>query len=180
VFATLLPRWQKIADDYRELTARQQTEKNQCYDALNHESAAWQKKADIPAEYIATLTTQIPAAPLQGADPQLAIYWSGLMALLVAALVARSAQVSEAMFQSAAQVRQRLALTVLGLLPRRMGVTARKATLGEPRWVRRTLVAAELYLAAVLALLLVFSLLDRQFFDHFLANPLAAYSQKFW
>ncbi len=28
VFATLLPRWQKVADDYRELTDRLQTEKS--------------------------------------------------------------------------------------------------------------------------------------------------------
>ncbi len=35
VFATLLPRWQKVADDYRELTDRLQTEKSACYEALN-------------------------------------------------------------------------------------------------------------------------------------------------
>jgi hypothetical protein len=180
ILATLLPRWQKTADDYRELTNRLQTEKSQCYEALNHESAAWQRKAEIPADYIASLTTRKIPVQYRGADPTLAIYWCGLLALMIAALVARAALVSESVFQTAAQVRQRLALTILAFLPRRSDYKSRENPLREPHWIRRTLLAAELYLAALVLLLTVLSLVDHQFFGHLLANPLAACSQKFW
>ncbi len=180
VFATLLPRWQKVADDYRELTDRLQTEKSACYEALNHESATWKRKAEIPADYIATLTTTQTTIQLRGADPKTAIYWSGLLALIAATLVARRAHVSEAVFQTAAQVRQRLAVTIIGFLPRRPEQFVRGNAGREPRWIRRLLLSAELYLAAIVLVLTVLSLADHQFFNHLLANPLAACSQKFW
>jgi hypothetical protein len=180
VFATLLPRWQKVADDYRELTDRLQTEKNACYDALNHESATWKRKAEIPADYLATLTTTQTTVQLRGADPKTAIYWSGFLALIAAVLVARHAQVSEAVFQTAAQVRQRLAVTIIGFLPRRPDYLARVNSGREPRWIRRLLLAAELYLAVIVLALMVLSLADHQFFNHLIANPLTACSQKFW
>ena len=180
VIASLLPRWQKAADDYHELTDRLLKEKNECYTALNHESAAWQRKAQIPADYLATVMVEQTTVQSQGADPRLAMLWSASVAVAVAGLVAQRAEVSEAMFQTAAQVRQRLSLTVLGFLPRKLNYTTREIVCREPRWIRRTLLAAELYLAALVVMLLVLSLLDRQFLGHLMANPLAACSQKFW
>ena len=180
VLASLLPRWQKAADDYHELTDRLLKEKNECYTALNQESVAWKQKAQIPADYLATVMIEQTTVQSQGADPRLAMLWSSLLAIAVAGLVARRAEVSEAMFQTAAQVRQRLSLTVLGFLPRKLNYAVRETVRREPRWIRRTLLAAELYLAALVVMLLVLSLLDRQFLGHLMANPLAACSQKFW
>jgi hypothetical protein len=180
VLTTLRPRWQKTADEYRELTAQLQDEKNQCYEALNNQSAAWQRKAQIPADYIATLTMpRVPVKPL-GADPRTAIYWCGLLAVVAAALIAGGARGSKAVFRTAAEVRQRLALTILGFLPPRLSLASRARPPGEPRWIGRTLLAAELYLLAVVVLLTVMAVLDHQFCGQFLANPLAACSQKFF
>jgi hypothetical protein len=179
VFARLLPGWQTTADQYHELSNRLQSEQSVCYQDLNTESAVWQRKAQIPADYIATLTVPRPSAAAMGADPRWAITWCSLLALLAASLVARGAQVSEAVFRTAAEVRQRLAVSILGFLPQSTGA-GRVKTPGEPRWVGRTLLAAELCLLAAVAVLAAVSIIDRQFFTHLLSNPLAACSQKFW
>jgi hypothetical protein len=180
VFAKLMPRWQKAASEYRELSDQLQAEKSHCYDALNHESAAWQQKANVPVDYIAKLSVPQVLTINHGADPRLALYWCGLLAIIVGALVASCAKVPEAVFQTAAQVRQRLTLTILGFLPRRVDSSSRQTSVRESRWIRRTLLTAELYLASLVVALAVLSLLDHQFFGHLLANPLAACSQKFW
>ncbi len=95
-------------------------------------------------------------------------------------MVVRTAQVPEAVFTTAAQVRQRLAVTIIGFLPRRAEYVVRENSRREPKWIRRMLLAAELYLVAIVLVLTVLSLADHQFFGHLLANPLAACSQKFW
>ncbi|HTQ39560.1 MAG TPA: hypothetical protein VMJ32_11055 [Pirellulales bacterium] len=186
VFAQLLPVWQNTAEQYHELTTRLQSQQDVCYQALNTESTAWQRKAQIPANYLATLTVPKPAPaiesrpPMVGADPRLAIWWCGVLAIGVAALVARRAQVSEAVFRTASEVRQRLALTILGFLPQNSLARTSQHPPSEPRWIGRTLIAAELCLLVLAAVLAAMSISDRQFFTHFLANPLAACSQKFW
>jgi hypothetical protein len=186
IFTMLLPEWKSTADQYRELTARLQNEKGICYQALNTESAAWQRKAQIPVDYLATLKVpnpviiSSPTTTMIGASPQLAIYWCGALAFIAAALVARSARVSEAVFNTAAEVGQRLAISILGFLPTRPASAARENRGREPRWIARTLLLAELSLVAMVAMLTIVSLMDQQFFNHLLANPLAACSQKFF
>jgi hypothetical protein len=94
--------------------------------------------------------------------------------------MARGARISEAAFRTAADVRQRLDVTVLGLLPTATHVSPREQPLREPRRVGRAVMAAELCLAAAVTFLVVTAILDRQFFHDLMANPLAACSQRFW
>jgi hypothetical protein len=180
VLAALQPCWEKTAHEYHELTERLQAQKSQCYCALDTESDAWQRKAEIPTRYIAAVMTgRFASAPI-GANARTAIYCSGLLAIVLGLLVAQGARVPEAVFRSVAEVRQRLGISLLGMLPARTAAQASERPISEARWVSRVLLAAELSLLAVVVLLTVLSLADGHFFNQLLANPLAACSQKFF
>ncbi len=127
---------------------------------------------------IAMLPDTLPQPP--GANPRTAISFSGMLALLAGALVARRARRDEPVFRSAAEVRQTLDLPVLGVIPFEPDQSPKESPICEPRWVRRSVLAAELWVAAAVLLVAVCAAIDSQFLVQLLADPLAACSQKFW
>ena len=118
--------------------------------------------------------------PQAKANPKSAILLCGIFSLLVGFAAGSAARNSEAAFESAAEVRQQLGLTVLGLLPLAPGQKPREHADFEPHWIGRIVIGSELLLTAVVAVLIVAAVTDRQFLHALLANPLAACSQKWW
>ncbi len=121
-----------------------------------------------------------PVAVSSGARPWRTIPWCGLVALVLGLIVASKAVISEPVFRAAAAVRQALDLPVLGILSRGPAQLPREQPQREPRWVRRTVLSAELWLAAIVLLLAATAWADQQFWRELIADPLAACSRKFF
>ncbi len=115
-----------------------------------------------------------------GARPWRTIPWCGLVAVVLGLIVASKAVISEPVFRAAAAVRQALDLPVLGILSRGPAQLPREQPQSEPRWVRRTVLSAELWLVAIVLLLAATAWADQQFWRELIADPLAACSKKFF
>jgi hypothetical protein len=146
--------------------------------AKERECAARQQQQKAEAENIAAITTspEIRSSALAATT----IYLSGLVSISIGLVIASFARVTEATFRTAADVRQKLGLTVLGFISRRPGETPEEKPRIEPHWVSRFVLVAGVVVAASIACLVAASLLDPHFCHSLLENPLAACSQKFW
>ena len=114
------------------------------------------------------------------ADPRRTILWCGGLAAVLGLIVAKRAGVTEPVFRAASAVRQMLGLPVLGILSRGPSQQPREQPQLEPRWVRSTVLSAELWIAAVVLLLAATALADQQFWRDLLSDPLAACSRRFF
>jgi hypothetical protein len=166
---------------YRRLSSRLTSEKDACYTALDRESSAWQRKAEFAVTQAKKVAAELPVIPGRGgANLQMSIIYCGLLSLIVGFAVASAAGINEAAFNSAAQVRQILGLPVLGAISWISGQKPREQPLREAIWVRRSVLAAELILAACIVSLAISSIADHRFFLNLLADPFKACSLKFW
>ena len=193
-------RWSTEDSQFHELAEHLNAAKEKYRTALEQEETARQKHAEaasavaafvmppapVPATAAATApepTFEIapePVAELSGARPWRTIPWCGLAAAVLGLIVARQAVVSEPVFRAAAAVRQAMELPVLGLLSRGPSRLPREQPQREPQWVRRTVLSAELWLAAIVLLLAATAWVDQQFWRDLIADPLAACSKKFF
>jgi hypothetical protein len=169
--------WHLADEKYGELTGRVAATEEAYKQALDHEKTARREFDGLSARTAAAPTVVATAG---GANPRLAIYLSGLVAIAAGVLVARWSRVSESTFQTAAEVRQSLGVTVLGVIPRDPHVEPRERPKRELKWVRRTVMGAELFLTAAVVMLALSAFADRQFLFDLIADPLAACSSKFW
>jgi hypothetical protein len=169
--------WHEADEMYRELMGKVAAAEDAYKQALNHEKTE-RREFDRLAASAATAPMVVTTAG--GANPRLTIYLSGLVAIAAGVMVARWSRVSEATFQTAAEVRQSLGVTVLGVIPRDPHVEPRERPRRELKWVRRTVVGAELFLTAAVVMLVLTAVADRQFLFDLIADPLAACSSKFW
>ncbi len=157
-----------------ELTAAKQK-----YEAAKErELAANQRQHAAEVEHV---TAAGAAANNRGsASVAATIYLSGLCSIAIGLAIALFARVKETTFRSAAEVRQKLGLTVLGFMSRGQGEAPQEKPRREPRWVSRSVLAAELVVAASIVCLIAAAIFDHNFIHSLLENPLAACSQKFW
>ncbi len=193
-------RWSTEDSQFHDLAKQLTAAKERYRSALEQEEAARQKHAEAAAAVAAfdlppapePATAPAPAAaptfeiaPEPVAEPSAArpwrtIPWCGLVAVVLGLIVASKAVISEPVFRAAAAVRQALELPVLGILSRGPSQVPREQPQREPRWVRRTVLSAELWLLAIVVLLAATAWLDQQFWRDLIANPLAACSKKFF
>jgi capsular polysaccharide biosynthesis protein len=164
-----------------EETAQREYQRN-----LAAEAAAWDRQSQAVTEGIHLLQkgASKPIKPAiisddAGANVSHAIIFSLIWALIVASMVARRACINEKTYETPAEVRQSLELPVLGMLPVNPHA-AREQPRREPRWVKRVVVSSEAWLAGIVVLLAVVSLLDTQFLHDLIADPLSACSKRFW
>jgi hypothetical protein len=118
--------------------------------------------------------------PTGQANPKVAILWCGIASLILGMVFGWNAKYAAAVFRSAAEVRQQLGLSVLGLLSLPPGQTPRERPVAESPWIGRLVTTSELLLVAMIACLAVAAATDRQFCHALMANPLSACSQKWW
>lgn len=189
-------RWSTEDSQFHELTEHLNAAKEEYRSALEQEETARQKHAEAasavaavvlpPAPEPATVPAAAPAAAPEevaepsGARPWRTIPWCGVVAVVLGLIVAGKAVVSEPVFRAAAAVRQALELPVLGLLSRGPAQLPREQPQREPQWVRRTVLSAELWLAAIVLLLAATGWADQQFWRDLIVDPLAACSRKFF
>ncbi len=170
-------RWREAEDQYRNLL-QEVTKAEQSYHAalLNEQT----ERRDAEKAASEPKVVQVVLASSGGANPQLSIYLCGIIAIAVALIVSRHAQLREPIFQTAAEVRQSLGTAVLGVIPRDPYILPREQPKQESKWVHRTVLAAEVILAVAVLLLVISSLVDTQFFLDLITDPLGACSNKFW
>jgi hypothetical protein len=174
--AEIAERWRTAEAEFRKLSDRADSAQRKYRAAVEQEKAAWKSNREI-AEKPVTVTAGLPKVR---ANPKSTILLCGIFSILVGFAAGSGARNSDAVFASAAEVRQQLGLTVLGLLPLAPGQRPRERAVSEPHWIGRIVVGSELLLTAVVAVLVVAAVTDRHFFQALLANPLAACSQKWW
>ncbi len=187
-------RWSTENSQFHDLAKQLTAAKEKYRSALKQEEAARKQHAEAAAavaafalppapEPAAAPTFEIapePVAERNGARPWRTIPWCGLVAVVLGLIVASKAVISEPVFRAAAAVRQALDLPVLGILSRGPSQLPREQPQSEPRWVRRTVLTAELLLVAIVLLLAATAWADQQFWRELLADPLAACSRKFF
>ncbi len=170
-------RWRTAEAEFRKLSNRADSAQRKYRAAVEQEKAAWKSNREITENPINVAAAPTPKVR---ANPKSTILLCGIFSLLVGFAAGSGARNSEAVFESAAEVRQQLGLTVLGLLPLAPSQQPRERAVSEPHWIGRIVVGSELLLTAVVAVLIVAAVTDRHFFHALLANPLAACSQKWW
>jgi hypothetical protein len=173
----------QIADRYRELQRQVTDAQQKCRAALDRQNSAWQRKVQRAsdkaiADHTAALQAQTPSigdGPLRAT-----ILWCGLLAVTIGVFVCANATASEKVFQTAADVRQHLELTVLGLLPQGVTPAPRDRPCREPNWVKHCIRSSEFCLLALAAGIAILCISDVQFFTKFLADPVAAVGEQLW
>jgi hypothetical protein len=176
--AALLAAQRETEARYHKLAEFANVTQEKYNQAVQRESAARRRQQEAEAANLAALSA--PPESRGSANARTTIYLCSLLAIAAGIVVSSRARVTERTFRAAAEVRQKLGLTVLGFLSWRPNESAREKPLAEPRWVRRTVLAAELVLAAAVVCIAATAFADKQFFHELLGNPLAACSQKFW
>jgi hypothetical protein len=169
--------WQETESEYRALLKEVGVAEKAYHAAQKAENSDRQTYERLAAATQAAPTKLVTAG---GANPPMAIFLSGLIAVAVGILVARYARIPEATFHTAAEVRQSLGVAVLGVLPREAHLQPRERPRHESKWVRRTVTMAELSLVAAVAVIAVAAVADRQFLFDLIVDPLSACSNKFW
>jgi hypothetical protein len=169
-------RWRTAEAEFRKLSGRADSAQRKYRAAVEQEKAAWKSNREIAEKPV----TVIAGPPKVRANPKSTILLCGMFSILVGFAAGSGARNPEAVFESAADVRQQLGLTVLGLLPLAPGQQPRERAVSEPHWIGRMVVGSELLLTAIVAVLIVAAVTDRHFFHALLTNPLAACSQKWW
>jgi hypothetical protein len=169
--------WRAAETEFKKLAERAESAQQKYREAVEKENAAL--KSGKSSLEVPVIVINVPK-PVARANPKKSIIWCGIASLAIGIFVALNARKSEAVFHTAAEVRQRLGLTILGLLPLAAGQSPRERPVSEPRWIGRIVAASELSLVAVVAILVVAAATDRHFFHALLANPLSACSQKWW
>ena len=174
-------------DQFRALSEQVTSAQTECQSAMSLQNSAWRKKTQAELDHAAALAARSAADKLAatqlasgGANLRHSLLASALLALACGLVVAIFARPSEPIFRSAAQIRQQLGLTILGLIPFSPFQSAHEKPRRQPRWIRRSILFAELCVAAIVLLLAVTALADKHFLNNLLANPLAACSQKFF
>src|SRR4029079_18755557 len=112
-------------------------------DAIKHETAALKLCADGLEKPVAAGNFQKPTGQ---ANPKGAILWCGIASLILGIVFGWNAKYAEAVFHSAAEVRQQLGLSVLGLLSLSPGQTPRERLVAESPWIGRLVTTSELLL----------------------------------
>jgi hypothetical protein len=173
----------QISYRYLELQSHVTAAHRECRTALDRQNEAWQRKVQLVADQaIADQTAKLRAqTPVVDDGPLRAtILWCSLFAITIGVFVGANASVSEKVFETAADVRQQLGLTVLGLLPPSLTRTNHDQPRRQPNWVRHSVRSAEFCLLALAVGLAAVCLSDQQFFTKFLGDPVAAISEKLW
>jgi hypothetical protein len=168
---------------YRELQRQLMAAQQKCLTALDQQNSSWQRKVQLTANRaIAQRTTQLAAQSQKhiGAPLPETILWFGALAIAIGAIVGIKATASELAFKAAADVRQALDLTILGLLPSRPDRVQRDIPRRESRWVTLCIRSAEFSLLAVVVAIAILAASDQQFFTKFMADPVTACNEKFW
>jgi len=173
----------QTGDRYRELRSQVTAAQQMCRTALDRQNQAWQRKVQLTADHAiadqtAMLRKQMPSigdGPLRAT-----ILWCSLLAITIGVFVCANAGICEKVFETAADVRQQLGLTVLGLLPPGLTGTPCDQPRRQPNWVKHCIRSAEFCLLALAIGLAVFCFFDQQFFTKFLADPVAAIGDKLW
>jgi hypothetical protein len=173
-----------VDDRHRALQNQVADAQQKCRAALDRQNDAWQHKLRIASDKAiadqtaATLRAQQPS--IDDGPLRATILWCSLLAVTIGVFVCANASVTERVFETAADLRQQLGLTVLGLLTAAPNRTPRDRPRREPNWIRHSIRSAEFCLLALAAALTVLCLSDQQFFTKLLADPVAAISQKLW
>jgi hypothetical protein len=168
---------QQFKLDFRRLEEKVSAAHLKYLTALAGVDAARQKRLKSLESKLAVSNLERPPG---AANPTLTFLICGLLAVASGVAAARSARKPEPVFRNAAEVRQKLELTVLGILPFKSHQSPREQPFDEPRWIGRLVFASEVCLVAMVAVLIVSASADRHFFRELLANPLSACSQKWW
>jgi hypothetical protein len=175
---------ERQADDlYYTLQSQVTAAQQMCRIALDRQNEAWQRKVQLVADQAIADQTAMLRAQMPTIDDgplRATILWCSLLAITIGIFVCANASVNEKVFETAADVRQQLGLTVLGLLPPGSTAAPRDQPRRQPTWVNRCIRSAEFGLLALAVVLVVLCLSDQQFFTKFLADPVAAISQKLW
>jgi hypothetical protein len=172
----------QIEDRYHQLQSQVTQAQQKCLAALNRSGDAWQRKIQLISDKAVadrTAALRIQTSSLGDGPLRATILWCSLLAMIVGAFVCASATANEQVFETAADVRQNLGLTVLGLLPRLAPVPSDQPR-REPSWVKHCIRASEFCLLALALGIAVLCVSDSQFFTKFLADPVAAVGQKLW
>jgi len=171
-----------VDDRYRTLQSQVMAAQQMCRTALDRQNDAWQRKVQSVADQaIAEQTAILRAqAPGVGGPLRVTILWCTLLAITIGIYVCANASVTEKVFETAADVRQQLGLTVLGLLPSRLTRTPQDQPHRQPNWVKHCIRSAEFCLLALAIGLTILCLSDQQFCAKCLADPVAAISEKLW
>lgn len=106
-------RWHVAEAEFRKLSNRADSAQRKYRATVEQEKAAWKSNREIAEKPV----TVIAGPPKIRANPKSTILLCGIFSILVGFAAGSGARNSEAVFESAAEVRQQLGLTVLGLLP---------------------------------------------------------------
>jgi hypothetical protein len=169
--------WQAEAAEYQKLAKRAERAQQQYCDTAKQETAALKSCTEVLEKPLVVANLQ---APIGQANPKATILWCGIASLILGMVFGWNAKYAEAVFHSAAEVRQQLGLSVLGLLSLSPGQTPRERPVAESPWIGRLVTTSELLLVAMIACLAVTAATDRQFWHALILNPLSACSQKWW
>ena len=173
----------QLTDDrYYDLQSQVTAAQQMCRTALDRQNDTWQRKVQFTAD---RAIAQRTAAALRAQTPstddgplRATILWCSLLGITLGAFVCANASAAEKVFGSAADVRQRLGLTVLGLLPPDPNQVSRERR--EPGWVKHCIRSSELCLLILVAAIAILAITDQQFFTKLLADPVAAVGEKLW
>jgi hypothetical protein len=174
--AALPTKWHDDETKARELANREKASLDKYRRAQVRERTLQNRQSDAQATLAVAMAAPTPV--FNGASPVRTIYTSAIVAIIVGLAVAWHARLTIPVFRTVASVRQALHLPVVGIIPRT--TSGSDKSLAEPRWIRGTVLLSELWLSAVVVLLVAIAFHDHQFFQDLLADPLAACSKKFW